>query len=162
MCEVRPAILVRESNTQLLRYSLDTCTSFSVFTYFQASEMLQWGPEFLHNFIIDYTIDFLHYRFHHNHRKVNCYWRCKFYTHIIYTHSLTYIITLTFTGIHTELKQTSNNKCKSNFNDCIHISIPSTTAFSVTFLMCVCCATVTRKCRESYWTVSNSHHVAFF
>ena len=53
-------MLVRESNTQFLRYLLDTYISFSTYlrTDFQVSKTLQWGPGCLHNFIIDYTIDY--------------------------------------------------------------------------------------------------------
>ena len=45
---IRPAVLVRESNTQLVRYSLDI-------TVFKS---LHRGPEFSHNYLIDYTIGY--------------------------------------------------------------------------------------------------------
>ena len=45
MREVRPAVLVRESNTQLVMYSLDTCVRYSTYnTDFQVSERLHEGP----------------------------------------------------------------------------------------------------------------------
>ena len=75
MREVWPAVLVGESTctctyiSQLLMYSLDTCTCtgirysiYTVLTDFQVSERLHWGPEFSHNYLIDYTIGFIiHY-----------------------------------------------------------------------------------------------------
>ena len=56
--EVRPAVLVRESSTQLVMYSLDTCMHqiLYIYTDFQASERLHGGPEFSGNYLIDYII----------------------------------------------------------------------------------------------------------
>ena len=58
--EVRPAVLVRESSTQLVMHSLDTCVRYSTYNYtdFQASERLHEGPEFSHNYLIDYLRDY--------------------------------------------------------------------------------------------------------
>ena len=62
--EVRPAILVRESNTQFLRYSLDTRISYYIYILyivldFQVSERLYRGPGFYYNYLINYTIGFV-------------------------------------------------------------------------------------------------------
>ena len=55
--EVRPSLLVRESNTLLVRYSLDTRARYSTyFTKFQVPEGLHRGPEFSHNYLIDYLM----------------------------------------------------------------------------------------------------------
>ncbi len=55
--EVRPAVLVRENSTQLLMYLLDMCIRyFYIFTDFQVSKRLHGGPEFSHNYLIDYII----------------------------------------------------------------------------------------------------------
>ena len=72
LSEIRLAVslLVRESSTQLVMYSLDTCVRYSTYsTDFQVSERLHGGPEFPHNYLImlidylrDYTIGFIvHY-----------------------------------------------------------------------------------------------------
>ena len=64
--EVGSAVLVRESNIQLLRYSLDirvrysTCLLYTrTCTNFQVSERLHrgWG-EFSHNYLIDNLINY--------------------------------------------------------------------------------------------------------
>ena len=62
--EVQPAVLVRESSTQLVMYLLDTCVGYYTYYYtdFQVSERLHEGPEFSGNYLIDYTIGFIiHY-----------------------------------------------------------------------------------------------------
>ena len=52
-CEVQPSLLVREDNTLLVRYSLDTRARYSTyFTEFQVPEGLHRGPEFSHNYLI--------------------------------------------------------------------------------------------------------------
>ena len=59
MCEVRPAVLVRESSTQLncIRWIHASDT-----TDFHISERLHGGPAFSGNYLIDYTIGFIiHY-----------------------------------------------------------------------------------------------------
>ena len=53
------ATLVRGSNTASKVFIGYMHKLLYVFTDFQVSEMLQWGPKFLHNFIIDYTIGFI-------------------------------------------------------------------------------------------------------
>ena len=53
ICEVRPVVLIRESSTQLLIYSLDTCVRHSTYLPIFNS---QKGPEFLGNYFIDYVI----------------------------------------------------------------------------------------------------------
>ena len=45
--DIRPAILVRESGTQLITYSLDTITRYLI--YFQVSENLHRGPKLPHS-----------------------------------------------------------------------------------------------------------------
>ena len=64
----------------LVRYSLDTRARYSIyFTEFQVPEGLHRGPEFSHNYLIDYlrdyTIGFIIIT--HNYlitaKKVNCY-----------------------------------------------------------------------------------------
>ena len=60
--EVWSAILVRESSTQLVMYSVDTCVRYSTYNYytdFQVSETLHGGPKFSGNYLIDYTIGFI-------------------------------------------------------------------------------------------------------
>jgi hypothetical protein len=54
---IRPAVLIRNSSSQLIRYSLDTGVRYS--TYFQVSERLQQGPEFSHNYTIGFVIDYI-------------------------------------------------------------------------------------------------------
>ena len=55
--EVRPSLLVREGNTLLVRYSLDTRTRHSTyFSEFQVPEGLHRGPQFSHTYLIDYLI----------------------------------------------------------------------------------------------------------
>jgi hypothetical protein len=61
MREVWPAVLVRESSSQLIRHSLDIGVRYStyiVLTDFQGSERLHRGPEFSHNYLIDYLVDY--------------------------------------------------------------------------------------------------------
>ena len=54
------AALVRESNMQLLMYSLHICVSQSIFCMdFQISEGLCQGPEFSPNYTIDYLVDYI-------------------------------------------------------------------------------------------------------
>ena len=57
----QPYLSCRESNTQLLRYSLDTRVSYStsVVVDFQVSERLCLGPGFYYDYLIDYTIGFI-------------------------------------------------------------------------------------------------------
>ena len=58
--EVQLAVFVRESSTQLVMYSLDTCVRYSTYnTNFQVSERLHEGSEFSHNYVIDYTIGYI-------------------------------------------------------------------------------------------------------
>ena len=60
MREVWPAVLVRESSTQLVMYLLDTCVRYS--TDFQVSERLHEGPRISGNYLVDHTIGFIiHY-----------------------------------------------------------------------------------------------------
>ena len=61
MREVQTAVIVRESNIQLLMYSLDIIMCKSIYTSmdFQNSEGLCQGPEFSPDYIIDYHTDYL-------------------------------------------------------------------------------------------------------
>ena len=59
--KVQPAILVRESSTQLIRYSLDIFQISYILTTFKGSERLHQGPKFSH-YLIDYTIIMFHHR----------------------------------------------------------------------------------------------------
>ena len=59
MREVRSAILVRENNTQLQRYSPDTRKLLYILLDFQVTERLHRGPEFSHNYLIDFIVDFI-------------------------------------------------------------------------------------------------------
>ena len=57
---MRGAVLVREGNTQLLKYSLDISVSYSTFSpIFKLSKGLYRGGEFSHNYLIDYLIHYL-------------------------------------------------------------------------------------------------------
>ena len=58
MREVRPSLLIREGKTLLVRYSLDTRARYFI-NKFQVSKGLHRGPEFSHNYLIDYTIGFI-------------------------------------------------------------------------------------------------------
>jgi hypothetical protein len=44
MREVRPAVLVRESSTQLLMYSLDTCIRYSTYSPISNLRKALWRP----------------------------------------------------------------------------------------------------------------------
>ena len=56
--EVRPAVLVRESSTQLVNMH----KILYIYINFQVSERLHGGPEFSLYYLIDYTIGFIiHY-----------------------------------------------------------------------------------------------------
>ena len=48
--EVRPLLLIREGNTLLVKYSLDTHVRYSTYS---PNFKSQKGPEFLHNYPID-------------------------------------------------------------------------------------------------------------
>ena len=54
---VRLPVLVRESNTQLLRYLLDTHISYS--TYYLIQEGSIEALKFYYNFLMDYLINYL-------------------------------------------------------------------------------------------------------
>ena len=56
--EVRPAVLVRKSSTQLSIYLLDTYVRYSTYLTFEVSERLHRGPEFSGNHLIDYNIHY--------------------------------------------------------------------------------------------------------
>ena len=56
---VQPAVLLKESNRQLLQYII-LCVSYSTFsTNFHISEMFSRGPGFYYNYLINYTISFI-------------------------------------------------------------------------------------------------------
>ena len=60
---VQSVTFVRESDTQFLGYSLDTCIIFSIiYMYsliFKYQKRSSEAVDFFHNFIIDYTIGFI-------------------------------------------------------------------------------------------------------
>ena len=55
---IEPAVLVRENNMPLLRYSLDTNVSYSTIISldFQVSERLHRRPEFSPIYLVNYII----------------------------------------------------------------------------------------------------------
>ena len=58
--EVQPSLLVREGNTLLVRYSLDTHERYSTYSLNSNSHKVSIvGPTFSHNYLIDYTIGFI-------------------------------------------------------------------------------------------------------
>ena len=62
MYEVWPAVLVRESSTQLFNINLFARYMrqiLHVLTDFQVSERLHGGPKFLGNYLIDYLIGYI-------------------------------------------------------------------------------------------------------
>jgi hypothetical protein len=74
-CEVRPMVLIRESSTQLIVYSLDTCIRYS--TYSPIFKSQKGSIEALNFFILTSSIIS---QLPHNHRKINCYWGCNYYS----------------------------------------------------------------------------------
>ena len=79
MHEVRPAMLVRESNMQLLMYSLDTRVSYS--TYLLIFKSQKGSIEALNFLVITSSITlYISFiiGFIINQKKVNCYWGCNY------------------------------------------------------------------------------------
>ena len=62
MCEVRPAVLIRESSAQLMMYSLDTCVRYSAYILIFKSQKVYTGLEALNFLVITHVP---HRLYHH-------------------------------------------------------------------------------------------------